>query len=156
MKNVLHACSALAGAAIAALTLVTSGTALPQAKAEPPPSKEERVHLHYLEIVTPDVEATCAALAKLHGVTFGQPEPGLGHARTAELNGGGRIGVRAPLRADENPVVRPYVLVDDIEAAVEAAEAAGGQIAHPPWEIPGLGRFAIYVQGGIDHGLWQL
>ena len=23
-------------------------------------------------------------------------------------------------------------------------------------EIPGHGTFAIYLQGGIDHGLWQL
>jgi predicted enzyme related to lactoylglutathione lyase len=33
---------------------------------------------------------------------------------------------------------------------------AGGQVAVPPMDIPGLGRFAIYLQGGNDHGLWQL
>jgi hypothetical protein len=59
------------------------------------------------------------------------------------------------LRATEEPVVRPYWLVDDIEAAVAAAAEAGGEIAHPPLEIPGHGTFAIYLQGGIDHGLWQ-
>jgi hypothetical protein len=32
---------------------------------------------------------------------------------------------------------------------------AGGELAHPPLEIPGHGTFAIYLQGGIDHGLWQ-
>ena len=69
---------------------------------------------------------------------------------------GGRIAVRAPLRADEDPVVRPYVLVDDIEAAVEVAEEQGALIAHPPLEIPGgHGTFAIYLLGGNDHGLWQ-
>lgn len=26
----------------------------------------------------------------------------------------------------------------------------------PPLEIPGKGTFAIYIQGGVDHGLWQL
>jgi predicted enzyme related to lactoylglutathione lyase len=46
--------------------------------------------------------------------------------------------------------------VDDINAAVEAAEAAGGETAHPPMEIPGHGTFAIFIQGGIHHGLWQL
>jgi hypothetical protein len=25
-----------------------------------------------------------------------------------------------------------------------------------PLEIPGKGTFAIYLQGGVDHGLWQL
>jgi len=119
-------------------------------------TKEEAMQIQYLEIVTPDVDATCASLEKLHGVRFGRPEAWLGNARTAALGGGGRIGVRAPMRETEEPVVRPYVLVDDIAAAVEAAEAAGAEIALPPTEIQGHGTFAIYLQGGIDHGLWEL
>jgi predicted enzyme related to lactoylglutathione lyase len=114
------------------------------------------MQIHYLEVVTPEVEATCAAHEKLHGVQFSEPDAGLGGARTAALAGGGRLGVRAPMADSEQPVVRPYVLVDDIEAAVKAAEAAGAKIAHPPLEIPGHGTFAIYIQGGIHHGLWQL
>jgi len=60
------------------------------------------------------------------------------------------------MHAAEEPVVRPYVLVDDIEAAVDGAEAGGAEIALPPMELPGRGKFAIYIQGGIQHGLWQL
>lgn len=112
--------------------------------------------VQYLEIVTPDVDATCSLLAKEHGVTFGPPDAGLGNARTAALEGGGRIGVRAPMAEHEQPVVRPYMLVKDIEAAVAAAQKAGGQIAVPPTEIPGHGKFAIYLLGGIQHGLWQI
>ena len=59
------------------------------------------------------------------------------------------------MRDTEAPVVRPYLLVDDIEAAVKAAADAGAEIAMPAMEIPGQGRFAIYLLGGIDHGLWQ-
>ena len=113
------------------------------------------MQIQYLEIVTPDVDAVCASYEKLHGVSFSAPEPGLGNARTAALAGGGLIGVRAPMHEAEETVVRPYVLVDDIEAAAEAAVAAGGEIAHPPMEIPGHGKFAIYIQGSIHHGLWQ-
>ncbi len=112
--------------------------------------------IHYLEIVTPDVQETCDALEKMHGVTFGEPAPALGTARTAELKDGGRLAVRTPLRPDEDPVVRPYLLVEDIQAAVETAEAAGAEVAMPPMEIPGHGMFAIYIQGGIEYGLWQL
>lgn len=114
------------------------------------------MRIHYLEIVTPEVDATCSALAKLHGATFGRPEAGLGNARTAKLGNGGRLAVRAPMHPSEGPVVRPYVLVDDIEAATAAATAAGGELAHPPMEIPGHGTFAIYILGGIHHGLWQI
>jgi len=113
------------------------------------------VQIHYLEIVTKDVDAVCAAYAAANGVQFGKPDAGLGNARTAALPGGGLVGVRAPLRETEGPVVRPYWLVDDIEAAVAAAVEAGGEVAHPPMALPGHGTFAIYIQGGIDHGLWQ-
>lgn len=127
---------------------------------EPPsdrqPHEENAMKVHYLEIVTPNVEETCDALEKAHGVTFGEPVAELGNARTAALEDGGRIGVRAPLRETEEPVVRPYLLVDDVGAAVEAVAAAGGEIAMPPTEIPGHGTFAIYVLGGIQHGLWEL
>ncbi len=112
--------------------------------------------VHYLEVVTADVDATCFAMEQLHGVSFGEPAAALGNARTATLKGGGRLGVRAPMREDEVPVVRPYVLVDDIEAAVKAVEAAGGEIALSATEIPGHGKFAIYFLGGIQYGLWQL
>lgn len=118
--------------------------------------EENAMKVQYLEIVTPSVNETCEALAKAHGVVFGEPIAEFGNARTANLKGGGRIGVRAPMRATEEPVVRPYVLVDDIEAAVKAAETAGAEVAIPPLEIPGQGTFSIYILGGIEHGLWQL
>lgn len=113
------------------------------------------MRIHYLEIVTREVDAVCAAYAAANGVKFGKPDPGLGNARTAALPGGGLVGVRPPMRESEDPVVRPYWLVDDIEAAVAAVVEAGGEIAHPPMEIPGHGTFAIYIQGGIQHGFWQ-
>lgn len=112
--------------------------------------------IQYLEIVTPEVDAACAIYGKLHQVEFSEPQAGLGGARTASLPEGGMIGVRAPMHETETPVVRPYLLVKDIEAAVKAVQASGGEIAHPPMEIPGHGTFAIYIQGGIHHGLWQV
>jgi predicted enzyme related to lactoylglutathione lyase len=114
------------------------------------------LRIHYLEIVTPEVDAVCAAYAAAHGISFGAPDGGLGGARTAALPGGSLLGVRAPLHDSEQPVVRPYWRVEDIGAAWAAALAAGAEEAHPPLEIPGHGTFAIYVRGGVHHGLWQL
>jgi uncharacterized protein len=114
------------------------------------------MQIHYLEIVTRDVDAVCAAYAAANGTAFGKPDAGLGNARTAALAGGGLVGVRAPMHETEEPVVRPYWLVDDVEASLAAAVEAGGEMAHPPMEIPGHGTFAIYIQGGVHHGLWQL
>ncbi len=113
------------------------------------------MQIHYLEIVTREIDAVCAAYAAANGLRFGEPDAGLGDARTAAMRGGGLVGVRAPLRESEEPVVRPYWLVDDIESAVAAAAEAGAEIAHPPMEISGHGTFAIYIEGGVEHGLWQ-
>ena len=118
--------------------------------------KEKAMQIYYLEIVTKEVDAVCAVYAAANGVQFGKPDAGLGNARTAAMPGGGLVGVRAPMRDTEEPVVRPYWLVDDIKAALATAEEAGCKVAHPPMQIPGgHGTFAIYLQGGIDHGLWQ-
>lgn len=136
-------------AALAALTVGCAGT--PDAAPEP----EVTVQLHYLEIVTPDVDAACRLMEAQHGVTFSEPVAEFGNARTATLQGGALLGVRAPMHEAETPVVRPYRLVDDIAAATQAAEEAGAEIAMPPTEIPGRGSFAIYFQDGIQHGLWQ-
>jgi predicted enzyme related to lactoylglutathione lyase len=112
--------------------------------------------VQYLEIVTPDVDAVCKTDPELHGVAFSEPDANLGNARTAKLSNGGMLGVRAPLRDTEEPIVRPYFLVEDIEASVSKAAESGAEIALPPMELPGHGWCAIFFQGGAEHGLWQL
>jgi predicted enzyme related to lactoylglutathione lyase len=119
-------------------------------------AKGNSMQVQYLEIVTPDVEAVCQTYSKLHGIKFNDADQNLGGARTAKLSGGGMIGIRAPMRDTETPVVRPYILVNDIQAAVDAAAESGAEIAIPPMEIPGHGKFAIFIQGGIESGLWQI
>lgn len=86
------------------------------------------MQISYLEIVTPDVDAVCTTYSQLHGVTFGDGDPALGGARVTKLACGGTLGVRAPLHAGEKPVVRPYVLVEDIAKAVAAATEAGADL----------------------------
>jgi predicted enzyme related to lactoylglutathione lyase len=118
-------------------------------------SGERVMQIHYLEIVTKEVDAVCASYEAANGVDFGEPIAALGNARTTALPGGGMLGVRAPMHDAEEPLVRPYWLVDDIKDALDSAVKAGGEVAHPPLEIPGIGTFAIYIQGGVNHGLWQ-
>jgi predicted enzyme related to lactoylglutathione lyase len=114
------------------------------------------MQIHYLEIVTTDVETICTLYSKIHGVTFGDADQNLGGARTARLANGGMLGVRAPMNVGERPVVRPYILVEDIEAAVVAAGKSGAEIIVPPMRIPGHGTCAIVYQSGIESGLWQV
>lgn len=113
------------------------------------------VSVHYLEIVSRDVAAQCAALERLHGLSFGPPVADLGNARVAQARDGGRIGVRAPLAEHERPIVRTYLEVEDIARAVQDAEAAGASIAYPPTRQGDTGTWAIYVLGEVEVGLWQ-
>lgn len=52
-------------------------------------------------------------------------------------------------------IVRPYLLVKDIDAATAAAAKAGAEIAHPPMELPGYGKFSIYIPGRLQYGVWE-
>ncbi len=118
--------------------------------------KGNTMKIHYLEIVTQDVDASVALHSKIHDVSFGVADENLGGARTVKLANGGTLGIRAPMRDTETPVVRPYLLVHDIVKAVAAAAQSGAEIAMQPTEIPGRGKFAILIQGGIESGLWQV
>lgn len=113
------------------------------------------MNVHYLEMVCNDVEAQCAALAQAHGLSFGPAVADLGQARTAKAADGSMIGVRAPLAEHEQPIIRTYWEVDDIEKAIKAAEAAGGLIAYPPTQQGETGTWAIYMLGELQIGLWQ-
>ena len=115
---------------------------------------EKIMQPRYIEIVTPDVETVIATYTKIYGVTFSEPVAAIGNARTAELPGG-MLSVRGPLRPDESPIMRAYLEVSDINEAFKAAETTGAELAFPPTKLAEYGTFAIYIIGGVEHGLWQ-
>jgi predicted enzyme related to lactoylglutathione lyase len=117
---------------------------------------EETMEVYYLEIVSTDPDATCELYSQMHAVSFGEPDPSLGGARTARFASGRLIGVRASMNDTERSLARPYFLVEDIEAAVAAAESAGAEITVPPMPIPGHGTCAIIYHSGVESGLWQV
>jgi len=112
--------------------------------------------IQYLEVVTNEVEAMCAKYSAFHQVEFSEPTQELGNARVADLEHGGRIGVRAPMHDQEPLEIRPYWLVKDAQIALDAVMAKGATMAHPAMQIPGQGTFALYVLDGIMQGFWQL
>ena len=112
--------------------------------------------VHYLEIVTPDVASARQLYEATSGWSFEDPVPELGNAVVATLPDGSLCGIRAPMAEHEAPIVRTYLRVLDIDAVVDQAAASGAEIALAPTELPGHGRIAIYLHGGIQQGLWQL
>jgi len=118
-------------------------------------SNRSNMRVHYVEIVTRDVAAQCAALEQVHGLSFGPAVADLGQARVAKAPDGSLIGVRAPLAEHEQPIVRTYLEVEDIASAVKEAESLGAVIAYPPTKQGDTGTWAIYILGGVQIGLWQ-
>lgn len=111
--------------------------------------------IHYIEIVTNDLDAVCASYERVHGLTFSAPDPDMGQARLARLADGSLIGLRKPLAEHEQPILRTYLEVADIEEAAKTAEASGAMVAYPPTRQGSHGVFAIIIQGDVQHGLWQ-
>jgi predicted enzyme related to lactoylglutathione lyase len=111
--------------------------------------------VHYLEIVSNDADTLAELYRRVHGLSFGPPDPDLGQARVATQANGALIGIRTPLAEHEKPIMRTYLAVEDIHRAVTKAEEAGAAIAYPPTRQGKRGTFAIVIQGDVEHGLWQ-
>jgi predicted enzyme related to lactoylglutathione lyase len=111
--------------------------------------------VHYLEIVSNDVDIVAGLYQHMHGLSFGPPDPDLGQARVATQADGALVGIRNPLAAHEQPIMRAYLAVEDIEQAIKKAEESGATIAYPPTRQGNHGTFAIVIQGDAEHGLWQ-
>ncbi|MGN6362831.1 MAG: hypothetical protein ACTHNK_20850 [Thermomicrobiales bacterium] len=50
--------------------------------------------VHYVEIVSNDVDSLTELYQRLHGLTFGPPDPDLGQARVATQADGTLVGIR--------------------------------------------------------------
>lgn len=112
--------------------------------------------IYYLEIVSADPTASRDLYAEAYGWEFGQAVAELGNAFVTTLPGGSLCAIRASMSEQEKPVVRTYLRVADIDQAVETAAKLGAMIALGSTEIPGRGKIAIYIHGGIEQGIWQL
>ena len=113
------------------------------------------VQLHYMEIVSNDVDTLIGLYESLHGLSFGSPDPDLGQARVATQEDGTLVGIRNPLAAHEQPIMRMYPAVEDIQRAVKKAEEYGATVAYAPTQQGLRGTFGIVIQGDVEHGLWQ-
>lgn len=153
MNTRIRSSATLAIVVVLVAAIVGPSAAAPESKMtvkNPAPAPTQ-----YVEIVTPDVDASVELYEKMYGLTFGRPDADLGQARVGTRADGALIGIRAPMAAHEAPIVRVYTVVEDIERAVKEAEGKGATVAYPPTKQGKRGTFAIVISGGIQHGLWK-
>jgi predicted enzyme related to lactoylglutathione lyase len=71
-------------------------------------------------------------------------------------SGGKEVGGLTPKVGDAPDAWNVYLKVDDIEAAVMAAAAAGGRVLHEPSTVEGLGQWAVLEDpSGAEVSIWQ-
>jgi uncharacterized protein len=109
----------------------------------------------HIEFPADDVERAKRFYEAVAGWAFSEMDgfPGYWVFRTEDGHGGG-LGKRGQ---SVGSVIRDYINVSQLEAAVAAAEAHGGKVVQPPTDIPGQGRYAAVLDSeGNEVGLFEV
>jgi predicted enzyme related to lactoylglutathione lyase len=112
----------------------------------------------WVELGTPDVEATAAFYADLFGWEIPElPNSAeLGGYRRAKKNGKDVAGVSPLQREGQPPVWSTYVSTEDAAATLDTVREAGGQVVVEPIEVMDLGTMAVFADPtGAVCGIWQ-
>jgi hypothetical protein len=109
--------------------------------------------LCWTEIRSTDEGATRKFLGDVFGWAFEPMESPGGQIHTWRTPGGD-LGHIAGADA-EGPGALDYLLVDDIDAAAQAVQAAGAEILVPRQDMP-MGSFIVFTApGGLRMAAWQ-
>lgn len=101
----------------------------------------------WYELMTTDIEAAenfYGAVTGWSGKDFGQPGVRYTVMSAGDKGVAGIMALPAEVcEAGGRPGWVGYIGVDDVDAAVDGVEAAGGTVHRPPSDIPNVGRFAV-------------
>lgn len=109
------------------------------------PAGEERPNtaFHWMELWTPDPEAAARFWSGVLDLATDEMAMPSGPYHLLKADGVSVAGIMRSDRADVPPMWLPYVVVDDVDAAVGRVERQGGAVHAAPMAVPGVGRFAI-------------
>ena len=99
------------------------------------------------ELWTPDEQAALAFYEKTFGYTHDSMDMGPQgtYYMLKSADGVSRAGLMRSVEPKAPPMWLPYVAVADCDATAAKAGSLGGQVVHAPSDIPGVGRFAVFV-----------
>ena len=101
---------------------------------------------YWNELMTHDAEAAKRFYGKVLGWTFDampMPDGTYWVAKVGDRPVGGFFPMSGPHFANVPEHWVPYVAVDDVDARLKNAVAAGATAMREPFEVPGVGRIAI-------------
>ena len=108
-------------------------------------------NFYWTELMTRDVETAKKFYTDTIGWTFdGMPMPDGTYwvAKMGDTPVGGLFPIGGPQWDGVPEHWLPYLAVDDVDARVKKAQAAGAKLMRPAFDIPGVGRIAILTEPG--------
>ena len=102
--------------------------------------------IHWSELMSSDVEGSKAFFAEQAGWTYDGMDMAEGTYWVAMVGGkptAGIMDVAAMGDAAMPSHWMTYIAVDDIDKVVASAEAKGGTVVRPAFDVPGVGRIAM-------------
>lgn len=110
----------------------------------------------WVDVTTPNMEATKAFYGGLFGWEAGPSDPEFGNYTNFALNGKLVCGFVPTMSPDQPAAWTTYVSTDDADAVTKAVRENGGQVAFEPMDVKALGRMAIFADPtGAHFGAWQ-
>ena len=107
---------------------------------------------YWNELMTRDVERAKKFYADTLGWSFdAMPMPDGGTYWLAVIGGepvGGIFDISAPEFGPVPESWMSYIAVDDVDARMKKALAAGAKLMKPAFDVPGVGRIAILMEPG--------
>lgn len=107
---------------------------------------------HWNELMTRDVEAAKKFYATTLGWTFNpmtMPDGGTYWiAMAGDEAAAGIFDINGPAFKGVPESWMPYIAVDDIDARIKMAVAAGASVMKPAFDVPDVGRIAILREPG--------
>lgn len=111
-------------------------------------------HFHWNEFLTTDVDAAKAFFSETLGWSFSPMEMGsmtYWIAKQGDAAVGGLMPMPSNMPEGTASHWMSYLAVDDVDARVAKAKAAGATLMGEPFDVPGVGRMAMVTDpsGGM-------
>ena len=111
---------------------------------------------NWVDVSTPDMEATRAFYGSLFGWERTESDPKYGGYANFLKDGKMVCGVTPTMSPDQHPAWSTYIATADADATAEKVQANGGRVAFAPMDVEALGRMAIFTDPtGAFFGVWQ-
>lgn len=110
----------------------------------------------WVDLATSDADAAEAFYTTLFGWTSEDQGEAAGHYRMLRKGGKDVAALYAVGPEQGPPRWNTYVTVDDVDAAVDRVDPAGGTVIAPPFDVLEVGRMAVVSDpAGAIVALWQ-